>query len=103
MRLSAELNMYREIYKHGVEKTNKVMAGRSTADKEHIGSSISLHVGDRHLRGLEAVAKQQPSPLFTFLSFPISHIDVFLPGEKCKVVGRLLWQLFYLTILTRRL
>lgn len=65
------------------------MAGRSTAGAEHVRSWISLHVRDRHLRGLIAVAKQQPSPfLQPFFFFSLSYIDVFLSGVKYKGSGQ---------------
>lgn len=65
-----------DIFTRGVETTNKVTAGRCTADVEHVRSwMISLHVRDRHLWGLIAVAKQQHYPFFQslFFFFIFSH------------------------------
>lgn len=74
-----------ETYRQGMETTNEVMAGRSTAAIEHVTSwMISLHVRDRHLKGLKAVARQQPSPLFTAIFY---FLTSFLSGEKCKGSG----------------
>lgn len=65
------------------------MADRCTADVGDVRPWISLHVRDRHLRGLMAVAKQQPSPfLHSFFFFSLSHSDVFLSGVKCKGSGQ---------------
>lgn len=51
------------VYRQGGETANEVMAEKATAAVEHVTSwMISLHVRDRHLKGLIAVAKQQPSP-----------------------------------------
>lgn len=57
--------IYRQVANHG--------DGRSTADVQSVRGRISLHVRERHLKGIMAVAKQQPSPFFTFLFQMFSH------------------------------
>lgn len=59
----AELKMSDEIYGQVVTHGD----GRFTADVQMtVRCRISFHVRDRHLRGIMAVAKQQPSPFLHF-------------------------------------
>ena len=96
-----------DIFTQGVETTNKVTAGRCTADVEHVRSwMISLHVRDRHLRGLIAVAKQQPYPFFQslfFFFFIFSHWCLPLKGEALRKSFFSCRSFYYLTILPHRL
>lgn len=97
---NTETEMSGKTYRQGVETTNEVMAGRSTAAVEHVTSwMISLHVRDRHLKGLTAVARQQPSPFLQLFFYFLTSV----PSSQVWIVKEVGFRFYHLPILTHRL
>lgn len=89
MNIITSLFLIMGIYREGAQATDQALAGTFTVVVVYVRPWISLHVRDRHLRGLLAVAKQQPSPLFTFL-FHFLTLMSSSQGRGVKEVGSLL-------------
>lgn len=77
------LKLMKGAYRQEGKTTNEAVPVRATADIEHVTCwKISLHIRDRHLWSLTAVARQQPSRFY-------SHFFIFLnwhpPPPRCYI------------------